>query len=93
MECSICATKIRRDFFITTCEHSYHIPCINKWLSYKKTCPMCRRKLHYNIIKIRKPVRNEQLSAKDIKATIWFKTHNNYLQGIYEQLPFLLQFS
>ncbi len=24
------------------CEHTYHMECINKWLSQKRTCPICR---------------------------------------------------
>jgi len=27
------------------CQHSFHIECIEKWLSTNKSCPMCRKSL------------------------------------------------
>ncbi|XVF76473.1 hypothetical protein PTKIN_Ptkin13bG0269200 [Pterospermum kingtungense] len=27
---------------LNTCGHDYHVPCIKKWLSMKKTCPICK---------------------------------------------------
>jgi hypothetical protein len=27
------------------CKHKFHIECIETWLTYNKTCPMCRKNL------------------------------------------------
>jgi hypothetical protein len=50
--CSICQedcqvydkveTKILRELI---CEHSFHINCIDTWLSNNNSCPMCRKLL------------------------------------------------
>ena len=46
MECSICLEPI---FFngitLVNCKHSFHKKCINKWLSLKDSCPLCRKQV------------------------------------------------
>ena len=38
--CSICREAGCN--IITACEHYYHYHCLNRWLSIRPTCPMCR---------------------------------------------------
>eukprot|EP01053_Blabericola_migrator_P006546 Blabericola_migrator_1__6545@NODE_32_length_18281_cov_109_908422_g28_i0_p8_GENE_NODE_32_length_18281_cov_109_908422_g28_i0NODE_32_length_18281_cov_109_908422_g28_i0_p8_ORF_typecomplete_len330_score25_16zfRING_2/PF13639_6/4_6e03zfRING_2/PF13639_6/4_2e14zfRING_11/PF17123_5/4_2e08zfrbx1/PF12678_7/3_6e03zfrbx1/PF12678_7/2_3e08zfC3HC4/PF00097_25/7_2e07zfC3HC4_2/PF13923_6/3_6e07zfC3HC4_3/PF13920_6/4_6e02zfC3HC4_3/PF13920_6/2_3e05zfANAPC11/PF12861_7/3_7e05zfRING_5/PF14634_6/5_1e03zfRING_5/PF14634_6/4_9 len=46
--CSICLTEfelsehIRR---LPICRHAFHVPCIDKWLMNRGTCPLCQRPL------------------------------------------------
>ncbi len=42
-ECSICLDDIlEAEVQWTSCEHSFHKPCIKNWLSTKSTCPICQ---------------------------------------------------
>ncbi|XP_022745457.1 probable E3 ubiquitin-protein ligase ZFP1 isoform X2 [Durio zibethinus] len=43
--CVICLEEYKdmdRVGALKTCGHDYHVPCIKKWLSMKKTCPICK---------------------------------------------------
>lgn len=43
--CAICQDDIEKDTCIIReleCTHVYHIECIDKWLSIKNECPMCK---------------------------------------------------
>ena len=43
-ECIICYHDFKeRDTVILRCGHFYHRGCINQWLNYKETCPICRK--------------------------------------------------
>ncbi len=44
-ECSICLDSggDPDKWFTTTCKHSFHLECINKWT--KATCPYCRQRM------------------------------------------------
>lgn len=42
--CPICAERIIDGSYLRLeCKHTFHIDCINNWLSYKPMCPVCRR--------------------------------------------------
>jgi len=46
--CSICQQNIEWDTIIrriNTCEHEYHVNCIDQWLVDHTSCPTCRREL------------------------------------------------
>jgi hypothetical protein len=43
-ECSICLTPISNQVIGLPCDHEYHAACINTWLEYVDTCPLCRAK-------------------------------------------------
>ena len=49
VECSICYSVLDVDVTIMRCEHKFHRNCINEWLKYSNTCPLCRRVMEYNI--------------------------------------------
>jgi hypothetical protein len=42
-ECSICSNVILKDEVVTTCNHSFHRSCLDKWAQIKPNCPNCRR--------------------------------------------------
>ena len=41
--CSICREAGCN--IITSCDHYYHYHCLNRWLSIRPTCPMCRERI------------------------------------------------
>jgi len=41
-DCTICLSKLYDPCFLN-CNHSFHTNCLNKWLSYNNTCPICRQ--------------------------------------------------
>jgi len=47
LECPICLKNISNGMFISHCLHVFCLECIQKALIYKKSCPLCRKKLYY----------------------------------------------
>ena len=46
LECSICYGKINKnDYYISDCNHEFHISCISMWLERDNSCPLCRTDL------------------------------------------------
>jgi len=42
-ECSICLNEISLKYLNTTsCGHTFHKKCINKWIIQRNNCPNCR---------------------------------------------------
>jgi hypothetical protein len=40
-DCSICLSKLY-NIEMLYCGHQFHTECINRWIKYKRTCPICR---------------------------------------------------
>ena len=47
LECPICLKNISNGMFVSHCMHIFCLECIKKALIYKKSCPLCRKKLYY----------------------------------------------
>ncbi|XWS33372.1 hypothetical protein CRYUN_Cryun22dG0076400 [Craigia yunnanensis] len=48
LECAVCLSEFEDDEtlrLIPKCSHVFHPDCINAWLAYHVTCPVCRAKL------------------------------------------------
>uniref|UniRef100_A0A915E7F3 RING-type domain-containing protein n=1 Tax=Ditylenchus dipsaci TaxID=166011 RepID=A0A915E7F3_9BILA len=44
-KCSICTVGFKiTDVACLPCGHTFHYPCINRWIDSSKTCPICRKK-------------------------------------------------
>jgi hypothetical protein len=45
--CSICTTSVEENGTATwstlSCNHKFHVDCITEWLTYRQTCPLCRK--------------------------------------------------
>lgn len=41
-ECSVCCSPITDNFYITKCNHVFHLECIVPWYTRQNTCPLCR---------------------------------------------------
>ena len=42
IDCSICLDNIIDDAHHLICGHIFHSKCIQNWVIYHRTCPMCR---------------------------------------------------
>lgn len=42
IDCSICLDNISNGAHHLVCGHIFHSKCIQNWVRYHKTCPMCR---------------------------------------------------
>ena len=45
MECAVCLEEIEGDELarvVLTCNHAFHLECVNTWLSKHSVCPLCR---------------------------------------------------
>jgi len=53
--CAICKEDYRQNEKLRTlqCFHSFHCNCIDRWLSTKKTCPVCLKEVHEQRVKKR----------------------------------------
>lgn len=47
IECCICQSQLNEKTILDCCSHFYCYDCIKKWISYKSTCPLCRKKITY----------------------------------------------
>ncbi|KAK8995811.1 hypothetical protein V6N11_076069 [Hibiscus sabdariffa] len=48
LECAVCLSEFGDDEtlrLIPKCSHVFHVDCIDAWLAYHMTCPVCRAKL------------------------------------------------
>ena len=50
-ECSICLADLDCDGSALPCGHVFHSQCILKWMESHRTCPVCRIRLEWTIIK------------------------------------------
>ncbi|XP_050364287.1 RING-H2 finger protein ATL54-like [Argentina anserina] len=44
-ECAVCLSEFQEDEtlrLLPKCDHAFHIPCIDTWLTSHKNCPLCR---------------------------------------------------
>ena len=41
-DCSICMNSIQKINCITDCNHQFHKSCINEWIKFNNSCPVCR---------------------------------------------------
>lgn len=47
-ECAICLCEIsEQQTFITSCNHTFHRQCIERWMSGHDSCPLCRAHLSH----------------------------------------------
>lgn len=45
LECAVCLNEFKDDEtlrLVTPCVHVFHADCVDIWLSYRSTCPICR---------------------------------------------------
>uniref|UniRef100_A0A7N0UZ38 RING-type E3 ubiquitin transferase n=1 Tax=Kalanchoe fedtschenkoi TaxID=63787 RepID=A0A7N0UZ38_KALFE len=45
VDCSVCLGEFQENEslrILPKCSHSFHVPCIDMWLKYHSTCPLCR---------------------------------------------------
>lgn len=45
LECAVCLNEFKDDEtlrLVSPCGHVFHADCVDIWLSYRSTCPICR---------------------------------------------------
>lgn len=48
--CSICQEnyKYNEKLCVNSCGHEFHFNCLNKWIKYNLSCPLCRKEISTN---------------------------------------------
>ena len=88
LTCPICYENITKGFFISHCMHTFCLKCIEKAVSYKKECPMCRRKLYYTIIRNDESQENTEIIYNEILDDVFNQTtvvYNEILDDVFNQ--------
>jgi len=87
MECAVCYEKSARCKLV--CGHSFCSDCVKTWYTKGSgTCPMCRKKIHYR----RMPLKKWSEEAKENeKQAIFEESVNEYLEyypdiGVLDEL-------
>ncbi|KAK9165775.1 hypothetical protein Scep_000966 [Stephania cephalantha] len=60
-ECAVCLGEFKADEtlrLLPKCNHVFHLPCIDAWLQWNKTCPLCRVLIVHSM-----PVTNDSSTA------------------------------
>jgi len=75
--CVICLKDLyMEDGVLTPCNHRYHSECFFRWISKKRTCPLCRTEL------IAQPDIEERTSLYELRRQInWENTLYNTLRN------------
>lgn len=50
--CVVCLSQFEEEELVKMlppCQHSFHVPCIDRWFQTHSTCPLCRRKVTIDI--------------------------------------------
>ena len=48
-KCPICLEELESEIKETSCEHTFHKYCLDKWLETKNSCPLCRESLKQKV--------------------------------------------
>jgi hypothetical protein len=52
-ECSICLSECSTtNCYVTSCKHTFHKKCIDRWLVNHNSCPLCRNKIGTKAISV-----------------------------------------
>ena len=51
-ECPICLDKLFDNEANLPCGHIYHSKCILDWFDKKMSCPVCKMKIQWNLVKL-----------------------------------------
>ena len=58
-ECSICFNQIKKKI-ILDCNHYYCNNCISEWVKRSNYCPMCRKKINFQLVPELIPIVNSR---------------------------------
>ena len=65
IECPICLKNISYGIFISHCLHVFCLKCIEKALTTKKSCPLCRKKLYYKPERLRRNTKTRHVYVNE----------------------------
>lgn len=96
-ECSICCDPIYskneyidgcdKTLFKTSCGHIFHYSCIQKWVSQKNTCPMCRNPNIFDHDKTGiTPTSEYPYDTFLANPNLIFRNIDNYIQNIRDNI-------
>lgn len=78
--CTICLELVTSDERKLACNHVFHENCINRWLSRRQHCPVCRRSTSNNR---RRAIRNQRRQPRTVRR-------HHYNRIYRESLPRLI---
>ena len=85
--CCICLDKLNNNIKTLSCNHKFHINCLNQWILSNPTCPICRTSTSYNPNQIR--VRN--LTMTDPRIITHF-SHDDLFRDVALSEPRIIQY-
>ena len=51
-KCPICLDELESETKETSCGHTFHNYCLDKWLETKNSCPLCRKNLKQKVTSV-----------------------------------------
>ena len=72
MFCIICLGTINVAEIMTSCHHTYHKKCLDTWLAKSVECPVCRRKITYELMGPQTRSHTERIRGKRAMIRIRF---------------------
>ena len=85
--CCICLDKLNNNIKTLSCNHKFHINCLNQWILSNPTCPMCRTSIPYYPNEIRQ--RNVTMSDPRI---ITHFSHDDLFRDVAFSEPRIIQY-
>lgn len=85
--CCICLDKLNNNIKTLSCNHKFHINCLNQWILSNPTCPMCRTSISYYPHQIRQ--RNVTMSDPRI---ITHFSHDDLFRDAAFSEPGIIQY-
>ncbi len=80
-ECPVCYESNAKCTLV--CGHSFCMSCVKTWYMKGKTCPMCRRNMHYRRMPVKKW--NEEAREQE-KISVFHDSFENILEELMEPL-------
>ncbi|GMH03024.1 hypothetical protein Nepgr_004863 [Nepenthes gracilis] len=81
-DCAVCLTEFEEDDslrLLPKCNHAFHIPCIDTWLSSHTNCPLCRAPIIPSVVNFPPPLPSSSAANSSLTENTHVENpENNY---------------